>query len=69
MSPVFGDREDLGEFPRGKENTKIVGKSEKLVEDRGECWGKGFRNYSRYTIRPTRFGGVELKKDFPYFAC
>ena len=29
----------MGEFPRGKENTKIVGKLEKLVEDKGEFWG------------------------------
>ena len=26
----------MGEFPRGRENTKIVGKLEKLVENRGE---------------------------------
>ena len=59
----------MGEFPRGRENTKIVGKLEKFVQDRGEFGGTGFQNYSRYTIRSTRFGGVELKKDFPDFAC
>ena len=32
----------MGEFPRGRENTKIVGKLEKLVEDRGEFRGTGF---------------------------
>ena len=37
--------------------------------DRGEFRGTGFKNYSRYTIRSTRFGGVELKKGFPDFAC
>ena len=42
----------MGEFLRGRENTKIVGKVKKLVEDRGEF------------IRSTRFGGVELKKGF-----
>ena len=31
----------MGEFPRGRENTKIVGKLEKLVENRGECRGTG----------------------------
>ena len=59
----------MGKFPRGRENTKIVGKLEKLVEDRGEFRGTGFKNYTRYTIRSTRFGGVELKKGFPDFAC
>ena len=29
----------MGDFPRGRENTKIVGKLEKLVEDRGKFWG------------------------------
>ena len=29
----------MGKFPRGRENTKIVGKLEKLVEDRGEFRG------------------------------
>ena len=29
----------------------------------------GMENYSRYTIRSTTFGGVELKKDFPDFVC
>ena len=37
----FGDRENVSEFPRGRENTKIVGKLEKLVEDRGEFRGTG----------------------------
>jgi len=63
------DRETVGEFPRGRENTKIVGKLEKLVENRGKFSGTGLYNYSRYTIRYTRFGGVKLKKDFPDFAC
>ena len=58
----------MGEFPRGRENTKIVGKLEKLVENRGEFRGTGLQNYSRYAIRSTRFGGVELKKGFPDFA-
>ena len=31
----------MGEFPRGKENTKIVEKLEKLVENRGEFRGTG----------------------------
>ena len=31
----------MGEFSRGTENTKIVGKLEKLVEDRGEFKGTG----------------------------
>ena len=31
----------MGEFPRGKENTKIVGKLEKLVENRSEFRGTG----------------------------
>ena len=31
----------MGEFPRGRENTKIVGKLEKLVEKRGEFRGTG----------------------------
>ena len=66
---LFWDREYAGKFPRGRENTKIVGKLEKLIEDRGEFRGTGFKNYSRYTIRSTRFGGVELKKGFPDFAC
>ena len=47
----------------------IVGKFEKLVENRGELRGTGLWNYSRYTIRSTRFGSVELKKGFPSFAC
>ena len=59
----------MGKFPRGRENTKIVGKLEKLVEDRGEFRGTGCQNYSRNTIRSTRFGGVKLKKGFPDFAC
>ena len=54
----------MGEFPRGRENTKIVRKLEKLFENRGESRGTGLKNYSR----STRFGGVELKKDFPDFA-
>ena len=29
------------EFPRGRENTKIVGKLERLVESRGEFLGTG----------------------------
>jgi len=37
----LGDRENVGEFPRGRENTKIVGKLEKLVENRGEFRGTG----------------------------
>ena len=32
----------MGEFPRGKESAKIVGKLEKLVEDRGQFRGTGF---------------------------
>ena len=59
----------MGEFPRGRENSKIVGKLERFVQDRGEFGGTEFQNYSRYTIRSTRFGGVELKKGFPDFAC
>ena len=39
---VFWEREHVGKFPRGRENTKIVGKFEKLVEDRGEFRGTGF---------------------------
>ena len=66
---LFGDRENVGEFPRGRENTKIVGKLEKLFEDRGKFRGTGFQNYSRYTTRSTRFGSVELKKGFPDFVC
>ena len=31
----------MGEFPRGRENAKIVGKLEKLVENRGEFMGTG----------------------------
>jgi len=31
----------LGEFPRGRENSKIVGKVEKLLENRGEFRGTG----------------------------
>ena len=31
----------MGEFQRGRENTKIVGKLKKLVEDRGEFRGTG----------------------------
>ena len=31
----------MGEFPRGKENTKIIGKLEKLVKNRGEFRGTG----------------------------
>ena len=48
----------MGEFPRGRENTKIVGKFEKVVENRGEFRGTGRYNYSRYTIRSTRFEDV-----------
>ena len=59
----------MGKFPRGRENAKIVGKLDKLVENRGKFRGTGLWNYSRYTIKSTRFGGVELKKDFPDFAC
>ena len=40
MSP-FGDRENMGEFPRGTGNTNIVGKLEKLVENKGEFRGTG----------------------------
>jgi len=40
---------------------------EKLVEKRGEFRSTGLWNYSRYTIRTTGFGGVELKKDLPDF--
>ena len=32
----------MGEFPRGRENTKIVGKLEKLVEDMDTFRGTGF---------------------------
>ena len=59
----------MGEFPRGRENTKIVGKLKKCVEDRGEFRSIGLKNYSRYTIRSARFGGVDLEKGFPDFAC
>ena len=38
---LFGDRTHLGEFPRGRENAKIVEKLEKLVENKGECRGTG----------------------------
>ena len=38
---LFGDRENVGMFPRGRENTKIVGKLEMLVENRGELRGRG----------------------------
>jgi len=31
----------VGEFPRGRENSKIVGKVEKLLENRGEFRGTG----------------------------
>ena len=58
----------MGKFPRW-EYTKIVGKLKKLVEDRGESRGTGLENYSRYTIKSTRFGGVELKKGFPNVVC
>jgi len=30
----------VGKFPRGRENTKIVGNLEKLVENRGEFRGE-----------------------------
>ena len=32
----------MGKFPIERENTKILGKLEKLVEDRGEFRGTGF---------------------------
>ena len=32
----------MGEFPKARENTKIVGKLEKLVENRSEFRGTGF---------------------------
>ena len=32
LSPFWGDRENVGEFPRQRENTKILGKLEKLAE-------------------------------------
>ena len=32
----------MDEFPRGRENTEIVRKLEKLVEDRGEFRVRGF---------------------------
>ena len=38
---LFVDRENIGAFPRGRENTKIVGKLEKLVENKGEFIGTG----------------------------
>ena len=38
----FGDKENVGKFPRGRENTKIVEKLEKLVADRRELSGTGF---------------------------
>jgi len=66
---LFWDRENAGRFPRGRENTKIVGKLEKLVENRGKFRSTGLLNYRRYTIRSTRFGGVELKKDVLDFVC
>ena len=59
----------MGKFPRGREYTKFVGKVKKLVENRSEVRGTGLKNYSRYNIRSTRFGGVELKKGFPNFTC
>ena len=31
----------MGEFPKGKERTKILGKLEKLVENRDELRGTG----------------------------
>jgi len=40
---LFGDREIVGEIPRGKEITKILGKLEKLVENRSEFRGQDFR--------------------------
>ena len=40
MSPVW-NRENVGEFLRGRENIKIVGKLDKLVENRGEFRGTG----------------------------
>ena len=33
----------MGEFPRGRENTKIVGKLKKLVEDRASSGAQDFR--------------------------
>ena len=59
----------MGEFPRGRVNTKVVGKLEKFVQDRDEFRGTGFQNYSRYSIRSTRFESVELTKGFPGFVC
>jgi len=38
---LLGDRKNVGKFPRGRENTKIVGKLEKLVDNRGEFRGTG----------------------------
>ena len=55
---------NVGRFPRRREYDKIVGKLEKLDKNRGEFKGTGLANYSRYTIRSTRFGGVQLRKGF-----
>ena len=63
--PFLGDREDVCKFSRGLEYTKIIEELKKLVENIGEFRGTGLKNYRRYTIRSTRFGGVELKKGFP----
>ena len=49
---LLGNKENVGEFPSGRENTKIVGMLGKLVENRGEFRGTGLENYSRYTINP-----------------
>ena len=38
---LFGDRKNMDDFARGRENTKIVGKLEKLVENRGKFKGTG----------------------------
>jgi len=42
---------------------------EKLGEKKGKFRGIGVENNSRYTIKSTRLGGVELKKDFQDVAC
>ena len=64
----LGDRENVGKFPRGKENTKIVGKWENFIENRGKFRGTGLQNYSWYTIWSFQFGSVELKKGCLNFA-
>ena len=40
-----------------------------LVENMGELNGTDLQNNSRNTVWSFRFGGVELKKDLPNFAC